>query len=69
MRGDPLADIRAAAAVQFVVKNGRVITVDEILAPARTPRQLEARRQALAAQDAFCRRDPAHCAEGGGHAH
>jgi len=69
VRGDPLADIRAAAAVQFVVKNGRVITVDEILEPARTPQQLEARRQALAAQEALCRLEPPHCAEGGGHAH
>ncbi|MEW6760021.1 MAG: amidohydrolase family protein [Pseudomonadota bacterium] len=69
VRGDPLADIRAAAAVQFVVKNGRVITVDEILAPARTPQQLAARRQALAAQEAYCRTEPVHCAEGGGHAH
>lgn len=69
VRGDPLADIRAAAAVQYVVKNGRVITVDEILAPARTPQQLEARRQALAAQERFCREEPVHCAEGGGHAH
>lgn len=69
VRGDPLADVNAAAAVQFVVRNGRVITQDEILAPARTPQQLEARRQALAAQEALCRDDPGHGAEGGGHAH
>lgn len=69
VRGDPLADLKAAAAVQFVVKNGRVITVDEILAPARTPQQLEARRLALQAQERFCRQEPEHCAEGGGPAH
>ena len=69
VRGDPLQDVKAAAAVQFVVRNGRVITQDEILAPARTPQQLEARRQALAAQEALCQTDPLHCAEGGGHAH
>ncbi|WP_371873469.1 amidohydrolase family protein [Massilia phyllostachyos] len=69
VRGDPLADVNAAEAVQFVVRNGRVITQDEILAPARTPQQLEARRQALAAQEPLCRDDPGHGAEGGGHAH
>jgi hypothetical protein len=69
VRGDPLADLKAAAAVQFVVKNGRVITVDEILEPARTPQQLEARRLALQAQERYCRVEPDHCAEGGGHAH
>jgi Tol biopolymer transport system component len=68
--GNPLADLRAAADVRFVVKNGRVITVPEILAPAQTPEQLEARRQALAAQEKLCRDEPHHCEEaGGGHAH
>jgi len=69
VRGDPLQDVKAAAAVQFVVRNGRVITQDEILAPARTPEQREARRAALAAQEALCHDDPVHCADGGGHAH
>ena len=67
--GNPLADLRAAADVRFVVKNGRVITLPEILAPAQTPAQLEARRQALAAQEKLCRDEPDHCAQGGGHAH
>lgn len=45
--GDPLLDLRAAAGVRFVVKNGRVITLAEILAPARTPQQLAARGLAV----------------------
>ncbi|MFC4932870.1 amidohydrolase family protein [Massilia sp. GCM10023247] len=67
--GDPLADLRAAADVRLVIKNGRVITQDEILAPARTPRQLAARKLALEAQAKLCRQDPHQCEEGGGHAH
>jgi imidazolonepropionase-like amidohydrolase len=68
--GNPLADLRAAADVRLVVKNGRVYTLDEILAPARTPAQLAARRLALQAQEKLCREEPRHCeAEEGGHAH
>ena len=69
VRGDPLLDLRAAADVRLVIKNGRVFTQDEILAPARTPGQLAARRLALEAQDKLCKADPHHCEEGGGHAH
>lgn len=69
VRGDPLADLRAAADVRVVLKNGRVLTQDEILAPARTPAQLAARRLALEAQQKLCRDEPAHCEEPGGHAH
>lgn len=44
--------------------------VPEILAPAQTPEQLEARRQALAARETLCREEQHHCEEpGGGHAH
>ncbi|KQQ97368.1 amidohydrolase family protein [Massilia sp. Leaf139] len=68
--GNPLADLRAAADVRLVVKNGRVYTQDEILAPARTPAQLAARKLALAAQEKLCREAPQHCeGEGGSHAH
>ncbi|MEN3277366.1 MAG: hypothetical protein V7631_3156 [Massilia sp.] len=69
VRGDPLQDLRAAADVRLVIKNGRVFTQDEILAPARTPQQLAARRLALEAQEKMCRADPHACEEGGGHAH
>jgi hypothetical protein len=64
VRGDPLTDLRAAADVRVVLKNGRVFTRDEILAPARTPAQL-----ALQARERLCREAPQHCAEEGGHAH
>jgi Tol biopolymer transport system component len=67
--GNPLADLRAAADVRIVVKNGRIFTLDDILAPARTPAQLAARRLALAAQEELCRDEPQHCGEAGGHAH
>jgi Tol biopolymer transport system component len=67
--GDPLLDLRAAADVRLVVKNGRVITQAEILAPARTPQQLEARRQALAAHERLCREEPQQCEPAGGHVH
>lgn len=69
VRGDPLADLRAAADVRLVIKNGRVFTQDEILAPARTLEQQAARRLALAAQEQLCRDEPHHCEEAGGHAH
>jgi Tol biopolymer transport system component len=69
VRGDPLTDLRAAADVRVVLKNGRVFTQDEILAPARTPAQLAARRLALEAQERLCRDEPQHCEEAGGHAH
>ncbi|MCC2972333.1 amidohydrolase family protein [Massilia sp. IC2-476] len=67
--GDPLQDLRAAADVRFVVKNGRVIPLAEILAPARTPQQLQAREQALAAHKKLCREQPQQCEAEGGHAH
>ncbi|MET0982310.1 MAG: amidohydrolase family protein [Telluria sp.] len=69
VRGDPLADLRAAADVRLIIKNGRVFTQDDILAPARTPEQLAARKLALEAQEKLCREDKAHCGEGGAHAH
>lgn len=69
VNGNPLADLRAAADVRLVIKNGRVFSLDEILAPARTPQQLAARRLALEAQERLCRDEPQHCEEAGGHAH
>jgi hypothetical protein len=47
----------------------RIFTLPDILAPARTPAQLEARRLALEEQERLCREQPVHCEEGGGHAH
>jgi hypothetical protein len=35
VRGDPLADVATAAAVELVMKNGVVRTIEEILRPFR----------------------------------
>jgi adenine deaminase len=68
VRGNPLADLRAAANVEVVMKNGRAHTLAEILAPFSTPAALAARRDALSAYQARCRSHPAECAEDGQHA-
>lgn len=68
VRGNPLSDLRAAAAVEVVMKNGRAYTQAEILAPFSTPQALAARRDALAAYQARCASHPAECAEDGQHA-
>jgi hypothetical protein len=68
VRGNPLSDLRAAANVEVVMKNGRAYTQAEILAPFSTPAALAARRDALAAYEARCRSHPGECAEDGHHA-
>jgi len=68
VRGNPLADLRAAAAVEVVMKNGRAYTQGEILAPFSTPAALAARRHNLAAYAARCKAVPAECADDHGHA-
>jgi hypothetical protein len=68
VRGNPLTDLRAAANVEVVMKNGRAYTLAEILAPFSTPAALAARRDALAAYQARCRSHPSECAEDGQHA-
>jgi Tol biopolymer transport system component len=61
VRGNPLADLTAAANVEVVMKNGNVFTQEQILAPFRTPQALAARRIAIAAYDKACRRNRAEC--------
>jgi Tol biopolymer transport system component len=68
VHGNPLSDLRAAAAVEVVMKNGRAYTLAEILAPFSTPAAQAARRDALAAYQARCRSHPSECAEDGQHA-
>ena len=68
VRGNPLADLTAAANVELVVKNGNTFTQAQILAPFRTPLALAARRQAILAYHRACRRDAAQCGAGGMHA-
>lgn len=69
VRGNPLDDLTAAANVEFVIKNGNVITPAQILAPFMTPEALEARRAALQGYAHLCRQAPDQCEERGGHAH
>lgn len=64
VRGDPLADVRNAAQVEYVVKNGLAYSLAQILAPFQTPQARAAHRQALLAYDRACRRDPQACLEG-----
>ena len=63
VRGNPLQDLRAAAAVEYVVKNGVSLSLAEILAPFRTPVALGERRKAVVAYDRMCRADPHDCAD------
>jgi Tol biopolymer transport system component len=63
VRGNPLQDLKAAAAVEYVVKNGVSMSLAEILAPFRTPLALSERRRAVVAYEKMCRRDPHECTD------
>ncbi|MFH0129848.1 amidohydrolase family protein [Variovorax sp. VaC1] len=63
VRGNPLQDLKAAAAVEYVVKNGVSMSLAEILAPFRTPLALSERRKAVVAYEKMCRADPHECAD------
>ncbi|NUZ04241.1 amidohydrolase family protein [Piscinibacter koreensis] len=54
VRGNPLTDIKAAAAVEVVVKNGITYTLPQILAPFRTPQALAERKKALESYARMC---------------
>jgi Tol biopolymer transport system component len=68
VRGDPLSDLKAAANVEIVVKNGNAYTKAQILAPFQTPLAMAARRNAILAYNRACRRDHTQCGESGMHA-
>lgn len=71
VRGNPLQDLKAAAKVEVVVKNGITYTLPQILAPFRTPQALAERKRALAAFAKMCGGKRAHeeaCGVGA-HAH
>jgi Tol biopolymer transport system component len=68
VRGDPLTDLKAAANVELVVKNGNSFTQAQILAPFRTAQALAARRSAILAYNRACRIDAASCGVSGMHA-
>jgi Tol biopolymer transport system component/imidazolonepropionase-like amidohydrolase len=61
--GNPLDDLKYAAATHYVVKNGVVYTLDQIMAPFKSPLQLAARRKALVAFDKACKEDARNCFE------
>ena len=69
VRGNPLADLRATADIQYVIKNGRAFTQAEIQAPFRTPAALEAREKGLKAYRQWCAANQAQCAEAATHQH
>ena len=53
--GNPLDDLKYAAAVHYVVKNGVPYSLEQIMAPFKSPVQLAARRKALVAFDTASR--------------
>jgi Tol biopolymer transport system component len=59
--GNPLDDLKYAAAVHYVVKNGVPYTLEQIMAPFKSPVQLAARRKALVAFDKACKEDSSKC--------
>ncbi len=68
VRGDPLSDLKAAANVELVMKNGNAYTQAQIQAPFRTTQALAARRSAILAYNRMCRVDAASCGAAGMHA-
>jgi len=61
VNGNPLDDLKQAADVKYVVKNGVVYTLDQIMAPFKAPIQMAARRKALVAFDKACKEDSRNC--------
>lgn len=69
VRGNPLEDLAAVANVEYVVKNGNVLTPAQILAPFRISEALAARRKALGGYARMCTRNRRQCGDLGSHAH
>ena len=67
VQGDPVADLKNAAKVQYVLKNGVTYSQAQILAPFKTPLAMSARRKAIYAYTRECNRNP-HACEVGIHA-
>ena len=63
-----MTDIKAAAAVEVVLKNGVTYTLPQILAPFATPVAMAARRNAIRGFNKLCHQDVANC-QGTSHAH
>lgn len=70
VRGDPLADLKNAARVEYVLKNGVTYSLAQILAPFKTPSAMAAHRKAIYAYQRECGRQPHACeASARAHAH
>jgi len=67
VQGDPVADLKNASKVQYVLKNGVTYSLTQILAPFKTPLALSERRKAIYAYQRECKRNP-HACETGIHA-
>ena len=52
--GNPLDDLKAAANVRYVVKNGITMSLEDILAPFKTPLAIVQRTRALKAYQKMC---------------
>ncbi|MEO6745716.1 MAG: amidohydrolase family protein, partial [Caldimonas sp.] len=64
VRGDPIADLKNAANVEYVVKNGVTYSLSQILAPFKTPLAMSARKKAIYAYQRACARNPHQCEVG-----
>ncbi|WP_192805136.1 amidohydrolase family protein [Noviherbaspirillum aerium] len=68
VRGNPLADLKTAANVEYVMKNGLNFSVGQILEPFKTPAAIAARKKSLIAYRILCAKDHNDCGHGM-HAH
>src|SRR5438046_10756354 len=59
--GNPLDDLKYAAAVRYVVKNGVAYSLDLIMAPFKSSAQLAARRNATDTFETPSQQDATHC--------
>lgn len=69
VEGNPLQDLKAAANVEYVIKNGRVFSLAQILAPFKTPVAMKARAKAIAAYKKLCGKHAHACDASTTHAH
>ncbi|MEC4720023.1 amidohydrolase family protein [Noviherbaspirillum sp. CPCC 100848] len=68
VRGNPLVDLKTAANVEYVMKNGFNYSVGQILEPFKTPAAIAARKKSLMAYRIMCAKNHHECGHGM-HAH
>jgi hypothetical protein len=61
VEGNPLEDVKYAAYTKYVIKNGIVYTLDQIMAPFKTTAQIAARHQAIKLFEEACKSNPENC--------